>query len=100
VRASHDALVELLESLKDFFLYLGVYTQIPLTAEMAEVLVKIVAEIFSIFSIATKEVKRTRASELFAQDILYLGRLLCLIRNRFHQTVGKDRHRGLVDKHK
>jgi hypothetical protein len=63
VRASHDVLVELLEPIKDFFERLGVYTQIPLTAEMAEVLVKIVAEILSIISIATKEVKRKRASE-------------------------------------
>jgi hypothetical protein len=71
VRASHDALVELLEPIKDFFGRLWVYTQIPLTAEMAEVLVKIVAEIFSILSIATKEVKRTLPSELFPQDILH-----------------------------
>ena len=73
MRASHDALVELLEPMKEFFERLGVYTQIPLTAEMAEVLVKVVAEIFSILSVATREVKRTRASELFQQDILYTG---------------------------
>ena len=71
MRASHDALVELLEPMKDFFERLGVYTQIPLTAEMAEVLVKIVAEIFSILSVATKEVNRKRASELLLQDILH-----------------------------
>ncbi|KAF8267758.1 hypothetical protein EI94DRAFT_1700748 [Lactarius quietus] len=65
VRASHDALVELFEPIKDFFERLGVYTQIPLTAEMAEVFVKIVAEILSILSIATKEVKRKRAKIYF-----------------------------------
>ena len=69
MRASHDALVELLEPMKEFFERLGVYTQIPLTAEMAEVLVKIVAEIFSILSVATKEVNRKRASELLLQYI-------------------------------
>ena len=37
---------------------------------MAEVLVKIVAEVLSILSIVTKEVKRKRMSELFLQDIL------------------------------
>ena len=71
MRVSHDALVELLEPMKEFFERLGVYTQIPLTAEMAEVLVKVVAEIFSILSVATREVKRTRASELSRQHILY-----------------------------
>ena len=67
MRASHDALVEFFEPIKDFFDRLGVYTQIPLNGEMAEVLVKIVAEILSILSIATKEVKRKRASELFSR---------------------------------
>ncbi|KAF8267765.1 hypothetical protein EI94DRAFT_1271583 [Lactarius quietus] len=65
VRASHDALVELFDPIKDFFERLGVYTQIPLTAEMAEVFVKIVAEILSILSIATKEVERKRAKIYF-----------------------------------
>ncbi|KAH9177925.1 hypothetical protein EDB89DRAFT_1931718 [Lactarius sanguifluus] len=65
VRASHDALVELFERIESFFKHLGVCTQISLTAEMAEVLVKVVAEVLSILSIAMKEVKRKRASELF-----------------------------------
>jgi hypothetical protein len=62
-------LVELLEHMKNFFERLGVYTQIPLTSEMAEVLVKIIAEIFSILSIATKDLKRPCASESSLQDI-------------------------------
>ena len=57
--------------MKDFFERIGVYTQIPLTAEMAEILVKIVAEIFYILSVATKEVNRKRASKLLLQDILH-----------------------------
>jgi hypothetical protein len=63
VTASHDALVELFERIENFFKRLGVYTQVSLTTEMAEVFVKIVAEVLSILSIATKEVKRKRASE-------------------------------------
>ncbi|KAH9003631.1 hypothetical protein EDB86DRAFT_2261763 [Lactarius hatsudake] len=70
VRASHDALVELFERIESFFMRLGVYTQISLTTEMAGVLLKIMTEVLSILSIATKEVKRKRASELFLQDIL------------------------------
>ncbi|KAH9177922.1 hypothetical protein EDB89DRAFT_2239672, partial [Lactarius sanguifluus] len=65
VKSSHDALVELFERIENFFERLGVYTQISLTAEMAEVFVKIVAEILSILSIATKEVKRKRAKIYF-----------------------------------
>ncbi|KAH9177215.1 hypothetical protein EDB89DRAFT_2090506, partial [Lactarius sanguifluus] len=65
VRSSHDALVELFERIENLFKRLGVYTQISLTAEMAEVFVKIVAEMLSILSIATKEVKRNRAKIYF-----------------------------------
>ena len=70
--ASHDALVELFERIEDFFKRLGIYTQVSLTTEMAEVFVKIVAEVLSILSIATKEVRRKRASELFLQDVLHM----------------------------
>ena len=69
MRASHDALVDLFERIESFFERLGVYTQVSLTAEMAEVFVNIVAEVLTILSIATKEVKRKRASE-FLRDIL------------------------------
>ena len=65
MKASHDALVELFERIESFFERLAVYTQISLTTEMVGVLVKILAEILSILSIATKEVERTRGSELF-----------------------------------
>ena len=70
MRASHDVLVELFERIESFFKRLGVYTQISLATEMGEVFVKIVAEVLSILSIATKEVRRTGARELFLQHIL------------------------------
>ena len=55
--------MDLFEHIESFFKRLGVYNQISLTTEMAEVLVKIVIELLSILSIATKEVKRPLASE-------------------------------------
>ncbi|KAH9025556.1 hypothetical protein EDB84DRAFT_369073 [Lactarius hengduanensis] len=65
VRASHDALVELFERIENPFKRLGDYTQVSLTTEMAEVSVKIMAEVLSILSITTKEVKRWRAKIYF-----------------------------------
>ena len=65
MKASHDALIELFERIESFFGRLEIYTQVSLTNEMVGVLVKIMAEILSILSIATKEVKRKLASELF-----------------------------------
>ena len=71
MRGSHDALVELFERIESFFKRLGEYTQISLTTKMAGVLVKIMTEVLSILSIATKEVKRKRASKLFLQGLLH-----------------------------
>ena len=91
MRASHDALFELFERIESFFKRLGVYTKVSLTAEMAEVFVKIVAEVLSILSIATKEVKRKRASE-FLRDIRQSLLSSDSVRNLFQETVGTDRY--------
>ena len=71
MRASYDVLVELFERIESFIKRLGVYSQVSLTTEMSEVLVKIVAEVLSVLSIATKEVKRKRTSESFPRGIAH-----------------------------
>jgi hypothetical protein len=91
VRASHDALVEVFERIESFFKRLGVYTQVSLTTEMAEVFEKIVAEVLSILSIATKEVQRKRSSELL-HNIRQILLSSYLIRNIFQETAGTDRY--------
>ena len=62
-RASQGAVIDLFERIESFFKRLEVYNQISLDTKMAEVLVKIVIELLSILSIATKEVKRPLASK-------------------------------------
>jgi hypothetical protein len=69
VRAAHGAVIDLFERIESFFKRLEVYNQILLTTKMAEVLVKIVIELLSILSIATKEVKRRRA-KILARKLL------------------------------
>ncbi|KAF8268209.1 hypothetical protein EI94DRAFT_1206363 [Lactarius quietus] len=69
VRACHGAIADLFERIESFFKRLEVYTQISLTTKMAEVLVKIVIELLSILSIATKEVRRRRA-KIFSRKLL------------------------------
>ena len=64
-RASQGNVIALFERIEGFFKRLEVYNQISLTTKMAEVLVEIVIELLSILSIATKELRRRRASELF-----------------------------------
>ena len=72
MKASHDALGELFERIDSFFKRLRVHTQISLTGEMKEVFVSIMVEVLSILSIATKEMKRTRASEFFPHDVIHV----------------------------
>jgi hypothetical protein len=70
VRESYDALVGLFERIQVFLKRLGVYTRISPTEAMVEILVKIMAEVISILSIATKEMQQSRASRLFLRDVL------------------------------
>ncbi|KAF8269275.1 NACHT domain-containing protein [Lactarius quietus] len=95
VRASHGAIIDLFERIESFFKRLEVYKQISLTTEMAEVLVKIVIELLSILSIATKEVRRRRA-KLFARKLLgmtdiedALKRLDSLIQEEFRMATAQ-----------
>jgi hypothetical protein len=74
--ASHGAIIDLFERIESFFKRLEVYAQTSLTTKMAEVLVKIVIELLSILSIATKEVKRPLASELFEREMLRISLLM------------------------
>ncbi|KAF8263107.1 hypothetical protein EI94DRAFT_622568 [Lactarius quietus] len=94
-RASHGAIIDLFERIESFFKRLEVYTQISLTTKMAEVLVKIVIELLSILSIATKEVRKRRA-KLFARKLLgrtdiedALRRLDRLIQEEFQMAMAQ-----------
>ena len=61
--ASRDALIELFDKIASFFGRLKIYTEVPPTAEMTNVMVKIMAEVLSMLAIATKKLKQRRPSE-------------------------------------
>ena len=63
VSASYDALVDLLESTERFINRLDIYTRIPLTGNMTEMIVKIMAELISTLALVTKHVKQKRPSK-------------------------------------
>jgi hypothetical protein len=63
VSASSDALVDLLECIGDLLNRLDIYTKIPPTAAMTEVVVKIIVELLSTLGLATKQMKQGRPSE-------------------------------------
>ena len=63
VRASQDTLIDVFERIEMFFRRLDVYTGVPPTNEMMDVIIQIMAEVLSILGIATKEIKQGRMSK-------------------------------------
>jgi hypothetical protein len=63
VGTSYDALVDLFESFESFLRRLDIYTKIPSTPVMTEIIVKILVELLSTISLAIKQAKQGRLSE-------------------------------------
>ena len=61
--ASYNAIVNLLESIEHFLKRLDIYTKIPPTPAMDEILVKIMVELISTLALATAELKQGGPSE-------------------------------------
>jgi hypothetical protein len=62
-RASQDTLIDIFERIEMFFRRLEVYTELPSTVEMMDIIVQIMVEVLSILGIATKEIKQGRMSK-------------------------------------
>ncbi|KAF8265438.1 hypothetical protein EI94DRAFT_325156 [Lactarius quietus] len=60
VTSSYDALVDLFECIGNFLNRLRIYTDIPMTPSMTEIIVKIMVELLSVFALATKQIKQGR----------------------------------------
>ena len=63
VRASQDTLVGIFERIEMFFRRLEVYTEVPATTEMMDIIIQIMVEVLSVLGIAMKEIKQGRMSE-------------------------------------
>jgi len=63
VREGQDTLVDIFKRIENFFRWLETYTEVPLTADMMDITVKIMVEVLCILGIATKEIKQGRTSE-------------------------------------
>ena len=68
---SYDSLVDLLEAIEHFLKPLDIYTEIPPTRAMDELVVKTIVELLSTLASATRELKQGRSSESVLTDILY-----------------------------
>ncbi|KAF8261373.1 hypothetical protein EI94DRAFT_1705577 [Lactarius quietus] len=74
VGSSYDSLVDLFECLGNFLKRLEVYTTIPFTPLMTDIIVKIMVELLSVLALATKQVQQGRLTkcgkEKFAKKLL------------------------------
>ena len=64
VSTSQNNLVELLSRIEYFFRRLEIYTTVPPTILMMEIIVEIMVKVITILGIATEELQRGRLSEL------------------------------------
>jgi len=71
VIASYDAFIDLLESIEHFLNRLDIYTRIPPTPTMDEMVIKIMVELLSTLALATKELKQGRSSKSILPDMLH-----------------------------
>ena len=55
--------MDIFERIEMFFRRLEVYTEVPPTTEMTDLIIEIMAEVLSILGIAVKEMKQSRISE-------------------------------------
>ncbi|KAH9166452.1 hypothetical protein EDB89DRAFT_218459 [Lactarius sanguifluus] len=69
VKSSYDDLVDLFECLANFLKRLRIYTDVPLTPSMTDIIGKIMVELLSVFALATKQIKQGRFKK-FAKKLL------------------------------
>ena len=70
MNTNYDGLIDLLESIEYLLKPLDIYTQIPSTPAMDEVVFKIIVELLSTLALKTKELKQGRQSEHFLTEVL------------------------------
>jgi hypothetical protein len=69
VSSSYDALLDLFECLGNFLKRLEIYTTIPLTPIMTDIIVKIMVELLSVLALAKKQIEQGRFSKCCRIDI-------------------------------
>ena len=68
---SYDALVDLLDSIEQFMNRLDIYTKIPSTVAMTEIVVRILVELLYTLALATKQIQQGKPSESVFHEVLY-----------------------------
>ena len=67
---SHDGLIELFESIEHFLKRIDIYTKVPSTPALDEMVIKILMELLSTLASATKELKQGQPSKSVLTEVL------------------------------
>ena len=90
--SSYDALVELFVSFENFLTRLSIYTEIPHTPALTNILVKIIVELISTLALATKQVKQGRFSGFVLAVVQPLTKTT--FREIYGEASGREGHRS------
>ena len=71
VMNDYDGLVDLFESIDHFLNRLDIYTKIPRTVGMTEIVVKILVELLSTLALATTNIMQGKSSGSFSSEVLH-----------------------------
>ena len=86
-----DKLGDIFNRIEHFFYRLEIYTGIPPTAAMRDIIIEIMVEVLAFLAIATKEVKRERLSKLVSHRFTPLTH--ASFRKNSEDVDGEYRHR-------
>ena len=89
VRGSQEILVDIFERIENFFRRLAIYTEVPPTPEMVDMMVKIMVEVLSVLGITTKEIKQSQTSE-YSLYMHVTVDWIVFFRKISEETGGKD----------
>ena len=62
MEADYAALIDIFECIENCLRRIRIYTEIPLTLAMAEIVIKIMVELLSVLTLATKQINEGRLS--------------------------------------
>jgi hypothetical protein len=88
VSSSYDALLDLFECLGNFLKRLEIYTTIPPTPIMTDIIVKIMVELLSVLALATKQINQGRFSKHTVSYALSVAQ--CIVSEKFAKKLVGD----------
>ena len=88
VTSSYDALLELFECLASFLKRLEIYTTIPPTPLLTEVVVKILVQLLSVLALASKQIKQGRFSKCARTYTLFVAQ--CVVGKFAKKLLGES----------